>query len=69
MEINDADWVVICNNLGSDRNFHSYLWGHLTRFPQWKEVQMERKTLFQKILTRLPAFGFSSIPADLITLI
>lgn len=30
---------------------------------------MEYKTPFQKILTRLPEFGFSSIPADLITLI
>lgn len=58
----------MCDNVGSDRNFHASLW-ELSRFPQWKEMQMEYRTPFQKILTRLPAFGFSSIPADLITLI
>lgn len=43
--------------------------GDTHSLPLVKELQMEYKTPFQKILTRLPAFGFSSIPADLITLI
>lgn len=50
MEINDAEGMVMCD-VGSDQNFHSFLWG-LSHFPQWKEVQMEYRTPFQKILTR-----------------
>jgi len=47
MEMNDADGIVMCNNVGSDQNFHSSLWG-LSHFPQWKEVQMEYRTPFSE---------------------